>query len=150
VGHFKLKHILKFTALSILMNGAMLFTLSRFLNHPRLFEAFGMQQVSIYASLVFISLFLGLAMKVISVFTQGLSRRFEYEADRYSVETYRNPDALISALKRLSAENLSSLHPHPFKVWLEYSHPPVMLRIAAMGANGGSDTPASPKAPNNY
>ncbi|MBC7692884.1 MAG: M48 family metallopeptidase [Methylotenera sp.] len=132
VGHFKRNHIFKFTALSIFMNGIMIYLFSRFLDNSPLFEAFRMEHLSIHASIVFISIFISPAMKVISVFTQKLSRRFEFEADTYSVQTYRHREALISALKRLSAENLSSLFPHPFKVLLEYSHPPVLQRIHAL------------------
>jgi STE24 endopeptidase len=39
---------------------------------------------------------------------------------------------MISALKKLSADNLSNLTPHPVKVFLEYSHPPVLERIRAI------------------
>jgi len=39
---------------------------------------------------------------------------------------------LISMLKGLAANNLSHLTPHPLMVFLSYSHPPVMDRIAAV------------------
>ena len=39
---------------------------------------------------------------------------------------------MISALKKLSVDNLSNLTPHPLKVFLEYSHPPVLKRIEAL------------------
>ena len=32
----------------------------------------------------------------------------------------------------LSAVNLSNLTPHPFRVFLDYSHPPVLVRIDAL------------------
>ena len=49
-----------------------------------------------------------------------------------SYETTNNKDALISMLKGLAANNLSHLTPHPFKVFLSYSHPPVLARIKAI------------------
>ena len=61
-----------------------------------------------------------------------ISRRNEFSADRYSYETTNNKDALISMLKGLAANNLSHLTPHPFKVFLSYSHPPVSARIKAI------------------
>ena len=61
-----------------------------------------------------------------------LSRRHEYEADAYAVRTAGDPDAMIEALKKLSVDNLSNLTPHPLKVFLEYSHPPVLQRIRAI------------------
>ena len=39
---------------------------------------------------------------------------------------------MIDALKKLSVDNLSNLYPHSFKVFLEYSHPPVLERIKAI------------------
>jgi STE24 endopeptidase len=61
-----------------------------------------------------------------------LSRRREYEADAYAVGTYRKPGSMISALKKLTVENLANLTPHPLKVFLTYSHPPVLERIRAI------------------
>ena len=60
------------------------------------------------------------------------SRANEFEADRYSVETYGEAEALVGALKKLSRENLGNLTPHPLHVFLSYSHPPVLERIAAI------------------
>ena len=63
---------------------------------------------------------------------QAASRRDEYEADRFAVETTGRPETLASALKRLSMESLSNLTPHPFYVALHHSHPPILQRIAAL------------------
>ena len=61
-----------------------------------------------------------------------LSRKHEYESDTYAVTTYRKPEAMIEALKKLTVHNLSNLTPHPLKVFLQYSHPPVLERIKAI------------------
>ena len=61
-----------------------------------------------------------------------LSRRNEFEADAYAAELTGEPNSLISALKKLSADNLSNLTPHPFYVFMNYSHPPVITRIEAL------------------
>ena len=53
----------------------------------------------------------------------------EREADRYSVDTNGDAEALVAGLKKLSKNNLDNLTPHPFHVWLTYSHPPVLERI---------------------
>ncbi len=62
----------------------------------------------------------------------ALSRRHEFEADRFAAETTGEPGALVSALKKLSADNLSNLTPHPFYVFLNDSHPPLSERVAAL------------------
>jgi STE24 endopeptidase len=55
-------------------------------------------------------------------------------ADRFSVETTQDPQSMVDALKKLSVHNLSNLLPHPFYVFLNYSHPPVLQRIKAIRA----------------
>ena len=137
VGHYKKKHILKYIYISIANTGLMFFILSLFINNVRLFEAFGMDSVSIYASLFFFGFLYTPLNTVISVFGNILSRKFEYESDKYAVVTYRKPEAMISALKKLSVDNLSNLTPHPLKVFLEYSHPPVIERIRAIRGLAG-------------
>ena len=39
---------------------------------------------------------------------------------------------MIEALKKLSVDNLSNLTPHKMKVFIEYSHPPILERIKAI------------------
>ena len=132
VGHFKKKHILRQTALSILVSGVTFYLLSWFINNPGLFAAFRVEELSIYASLFFFGFLFAPINLVLSVCGKYLSRRYEYEADAYAVATYRNAEAMISALKKLSVDNLSNLTPHPFKVALYYTHPPVLERIKAI------------------
>ena len=48
------------------------------------------------------------------------------------VDTFPDPKAFIIALKKLSVDNLSNLTPHPLKVFLDYTHPPVLKRIEAL------------------
>jgi STE24 endopeptidase len=68
-----------------------------------------------------------------------LSRRQELQADDCAAALTGAPDALASALVKLSAENLANLHPHPFYAWFYYSHPPVVDRIARL--KGGEPKP---------
>ena len=102
------------------------------IGNPGLFAAFGMEKLSVYASLVFFGFLYTPVSMVLSVVLNASSRRHEYEADAYAAETYGKPDAMVAALKRLSADNLSNLTPHPLKVVLGYSHPPVLQRIRAL------------------
>lgn len=132
IGHFKRKHILKSIILSIVVSGVMFYALGFFMNNEGLFAAFGMRYVSVYASLVFTGFLFSPFMRFFSLFTHHLSRKHEFEADAYAVETYGKPNELISALKKLSIDNLSNLTPHPLKVWLDYTHPPILQRIRAL------------------
>lgn len=134
IGHYKKQHILKSLAVSFLTSGLMFFVLSKFLGNASLFAAFGMEKISVYAGIVFFGFLFAPISAVISVAGNILSRKWEYEADRYAVEKHGKPEAFINALKKLSVENLSNLTPHPLKVFMDYSHPPVLDRIQRIKA----------------
>tara|TARA_B100001175_G_scaffold317852_1_gene336939 strand:+ start:3550 stop:4785 length:1236 start_codon:yes stop_codon:yes gene_type:complete len=132
MGHYKLRHIHKSLALSVVTSGLMLFLLSLFLNNVLLAEAFGMESVSIYSSLIFFGFLFQPIEAVIGVLSNYLSRKHEFEADAFAVRTTALPDAMIGGLKRLSVDNLSNLEPSYLKVWVDYTHPPVLQRINAI------------------
>ena len=132
MGHFKKKHIHKFILISVISTGLMFYILSVFMNNQNLFDAFKMENISVYASMAFFGFLYTPISLVISIVTNYLSRKYEFEADQYAAETFGKPESLINALKKLSADNLSNLAPHPLKVFLEYSHPPVLQRIKAL------------------
>jgi len=136
MGHYKMKHILKTIVISILANGLMFFILSLFINNPGLFAAFKMDNLSIYASLLFFSFLYTPINIILSLIGSVLSRKHEYEADKYAITTYKKPEAFILALKKLSVDNLSNLTPHPLKVFMAYSHPPVLERIRVIKDKG--------------
>lgn len=144
IGHFKLGHIPRMMIASIMQTGLLLFLLSFFMRNPGLFAAFKMEHLSIYASLVFFGFLYSPISTILSIAMNFLSRRHEVEADRYSARTTGRPEAFISALKRLSVDNLTNLTPHPLKVFLEYSHPPVLQRIKALKALCCGSDPADP------
>jgi STE24 endopeptidase len=129
IGHFKKKHIIINMILSLCNLGALLFLLSLFMKNRSLFDAFFMQDLSVYGSLIFFSLLYTPVEWILSIFMQALSRKHEYEADAYAVSTFDKGATLADALKKLSRNNLSNLTPHPVYVFLNYSHPPVLQRI---------------------
>jgi len=132
IGHYKKKHILQGMAINILHTGVMFFLLSIFISHKGLFDAFYMEQSSIYAGLIFFGMLYTPIELILSIFMQILSRKNEYEADRFAAETTENPGTMVSGLKKLARDNLSNLTPHPFYVFLNYSHPPMLERIRAI------------------
>jgi len=132
IGHHKKKHILQGTVISILHSGILFFVLSVFLRSPGLYDAFFMEQQSIYSGILFFGLLYTPLEMVLSVIMHAVSRRNEYEADRFAAETIQRPQHLIEALKKLHADNLSNLTPHPFYVFLNYSHPPLLQRVRAI------------------
>ncbi len=132
MGHFKHKHIFKMMAASILQTGVMFYILSLFLGNEQLFAAFGMEHISIYAGLVFFGFLYAPVSTLLSIFFNLYSRKNEYEADRWAVTSTGMTTDLISGLKKLSVHNLANLTPHPFNVFINYSHPPILQRITAI------------------
>lgn len=61
----------------------------------------------------------------------AFSRSHERRADRYALDATQQPAAFISAMKRLSQQNLAEEHPSSLVQWLFYSHPPIRDRIDA-------------------
>ena len=129
MGHYKKKHIIQSLILGILQMGFTLYLLSLFISYPALFEAFYMPRPSVYAGLIFFAMLYSPLDFLIGLFMQRLSRRNETEADHFSIETTQDPQSMVDALKKLSVDNLTNLLPHPFYVFLNYSHPPVLQRI---------------------
>ena len=132
MGHYKKKHILQGMLLGILQTGLMFFLLSFMISYPDLFEAFFMNHMSVYAGLIFFGMLFAPLDFFVGILMQIRSRSNEYRADRFAVAATQNPGAMIDALKKLSVHNLSNLRPHPFYVFLNYSHPPVLKRIQAI------------------
>ena len=132
IGHYKKKHILKSMVISILHMGLVFYLLSLFLGNKGLFAAFYMENMSVYAGLIFFGMLYAPIEMILSIFMQVFSRKNEYEADKYASDTTGKPADMIDALKKLSVNNLSNLTPHPLYVFLNYSHPPVLQRIRAL------------------
>lgn len=131
IGHYKKKHTLTGVILSILQTGVILFILSLFVGSPVLSEALGSSIPSFHIGLIAFGILYSPLSMLLGIGGNVLSRKHEYQADRYAGEMYR-PQALIRALKGLSRKNLSNLTPHPAYVFFHYSHPPLYSRVAAL------------------
>jgi STE24 endopeptidase len=132
IGHYKKKHVLWGILISIAHTGLIFYLLSVLLGSSGLYQAFYMDHASIYAGLLFFGLLYTPVEMVLSVALHILSRRNEYEADRFATQTTGEPGSLVEALKKLHSDNLSNLTPHPFYVFLNYSHPTLLQRVQAI------------------
>ena len=135
MGHYKLRHIPMMMGAGILQMGILFYLLSFFISYEPLFDAFYLEHTSVYAGLIFFGMLYSPMDFFIGILFQVISRKNEYQADRFAANTVDAPLALADALKKLSVHNLSNLTPHPFYVFLNYSHPPVMERINAICRN---------------
>ena len=132
IGHYKKKHSLTGTFLSIVQIGITLFLFSLFLNNPGLSSALGVEEPNFHISMIAFGILYTPISMILGYLFNLLSRKNEYQADRFAAE---NHDAkhLISALKKLTSKNLSNLTPHPLYVKFYFSHPTLLERIRAMG-----------------
>ena len=131
VGHYKMKHIQKGMIIGILQIGALLFILSLFINKPALSQALGLQtDVPVFhLGLIAFSLLYSPISTVTGIFMNIISRKNEFEADDYAKKHTGTGEHLITALRKLSANNLSNLNPDKWYVFFHYSHPPLLERV---------------------
>ena len=132
IGHEKLKHVIKRIFVSLLMMFVTLFIIDRLLNFDSLFKAFGFSGSSYYGIFILISLCSSPFTFFFNPLFTSWSRKHEYEADRFAVQSVEDKESLKKALLKLGNENLSNLTPHPLYSFYHYSHPALMERLEAI------------------
>jgi STE24 endopeptidase len=133
IGHYKKKHTRQGLILGIAQTGVMLYVLGIFLRVPEFSQALGAGQGSFHVGVIAFGIIFSPISTLIGIGMNMLSRRNEFEADAYAKSTYAGAP-LASGLKKLTAENLSNLKPHPWYAFVHYSHPPVLERLARLVA----------------
>jgi STE24 endopeptidase len=131
MGHYKMKHIRRMLVVQSLFLFIGLYILSLLLDYRPLFSAFGLEP-SNHGALVLFSLLAGPVTFYLGPLMNFLSRRHEYEADRFAAQTLRDRRPMEEALINLTVKNLSNLTPHPWYSAYHYSHPTPTERIAAL------------------
>jgi len=129
VGHWKLGHIRKrlvLTELAALAGCWLAYRLTAWGGIPGML---GPPSSSFAAQLVILTFLGAIVAFPLAPLSSWLSRRDEREADRFACELTGQPEALATALIKLSRENLANLHPHPLYAHFHYSHPPVVERV---------------------
>ena len=94
-------------------------------------EPLGLRGLSDPAGLPVLMLIGGVWSFLLAPLANAASRAQERAADRYALKTTQNVDAFVTAMKRLSQQNLAEEYPSPIVRWLFYSHPPIRERIDA-------------------
>jgi STE24 endopeptidase len=137
IGHFRRGHIRQRLAAGIIQTAAIFFLLGlatdpdgRF--SRLLFDAFGVRTISPHAGLVLFGILLEPVSKLLGVALNAWSRRHEFEADAYAAEMTGESQPLAAALKKMTADHLSHPSPARLRVWLDYSHPPLIERLRAL------------------
>ncbi len=128
LGHFKKRHLWKLLALNgglALLALYLLFSLSRI---EDLFHGLGVSRAAPDTALLLFLLIAPLFGTFLSPIIHAVSRRFEFEADRFAAQLLP-PEALVRALVHLYRDNAATLTPDPLYAAYHYSHPPALERI---------------------
>ena len=131
VGHFKKKHILVSMFLTILQLGIMCYLFELCMNMEVIASSLGSSKMNFHIGIIAFSFLYSPIGLITGILMNVLSRKNEYEADKFAKDTY-NGNFLELALKKLSVDSLSNLYPHPFYVFIHYSHPPLLKRLARL------------------
>jgi STE24 endopeptidase len=138
IGHYKRRHVQWGLAIAVAHTGVLFFLLSLVLRTPALFAAFAIDQPSVQAGLVVFGILMAPIDLPLSLLLNALSRRHEYAADRFAADAVGTGRDLARGLRRLAADTLANLTPHPWYVALHHSHPPVVERVRMLESRGSA------------
>ena len=131
VGHYKRKHVYTMFAFSNVQTLVIFSLMGWLLGNPNLSKALGSDTPSFHLSMIAFFMLFTPVSTLLGLINNSFSRHNEYQADKYSIDTYPGArEYMYSALKKLSVESLSNLNPHPVYVAVHYSHPPILDRLA--------------------
>ncbi len=139
IGHFRCGHIRQRLAAGILQS-AVIFFLLGLATDPHgvfarlLFDAFHVPKISPHVGLVLFSILLEPISKLLDLALHAWSRHHEFEADAYAATATGDPTPLATALTKMSVDHLAHPTPAALRVWLDYSHPPLLQRLRALTA----------------
>jgi STE24 endopeptidase len=129
IGHWKKKHLLKQVLPLELLSLVGFYVVAKFLDWQLLYQTFGFQESIPYVGLLLIGALLSPLGFFVQPLESAISRRFEREADDFSLALTKAAEPMRNSLKRLAMDNLANLTPHPLYAWFYYSHPPLVERI---------------------
>lgn len=129
IGHWSYRHILKNIIISSAAGLLAFFMLGLIFSRSHLAGDF--RAVMVIILLMFLISFIMMPAR------NAVSRYFERQADRRTIELTGDPDTQVSLMVRLANSNLSNVSPNRFIEYFVYSHPPVMERIENARKTGG-------------
>ena len=134
LGHFAHRHVIKRIAVLFALSLAFLATLGTLQNSAWFFSGLGVQAQNTALALILFFLTVPVFTFLATPLSSLLSRRHEFEADRYAAE-HAAADELIKALVKLYEDNAATLTPDPLHSLFYDSHPPAALRIARLATS---------------
>ena len=131
LGHFKHKHIIKQMLVTFALALAVLYVLGRLMPEAAFYQGLGVHYPSHAMALLLFLLVLPVFTFPFSPLGSLMSRRNEFEADRYAAAVSSAQD-LIAALTKLYRSNAASLVSDKWYSRFYNSHPGARERVAAL------------------
>ena len=117
--------------LSIIQIAVMCFLFELCLQLPEISAALGAQINAFHLGLIGFSFIFSPIGLITGIFMNILSRKMNLKLMNM-LKKHMMVKVLSLALKKLSVDSLTNLHPHPFYVFIHYSHPPLLERLKAL------------------
>jgi STE24 endopeptidase len=131
LGHFKHRHVLKRIAMLFALSLGFLAILGQLIDASWFFNGLGVETQNTALGLLLFFLAAPVFTFLLTPLLSLLSRRDEFEADRYAADKASASD-LVAALVKLYEDNAATLTPDPLHSLFYDSHPPAALRIARL------------------
>ncbi|MFI5144692.1 MAG: M48 family metallopeptidase [Ignavibacteria bacterium] len=131
LGHYKKGHIKKTISFSIISTFIGLFIIS--ILYKKILALSGFASISDISVLPLFAVIAGVIGFLSSPLGSYISRKFEFEADKFAVITTGNFEAFKSAMEKLAFQNLTDDEPNKFVEFWFHSHPSIKRRIEAAG-----------------
>ncbi|RPI17667.1 MAG: M48 family peptidase [Ignavibacteriae bacterium] len=129
LGHYKKGHITKNIIISIFSTFISLYVVSYLYNN--LFQMAGFEHTWDIAALPLLAVIGSVMGFFTKPFWAYISRRYEFEADKFAIMTTGNFTAFKSTMEKLAFQNLANEEPSKLvEIWF-YSHPSIKRRIEA-------------------
>jgi STE24 endopeptidase len=128
LGHFAKGHIPRLLAVRFALALLMLAILGWLYREPAFYEALGLSEPHIGATLAGFALMIPVFTFPFQPLASLIARRQEFEADAFAAK-HANAADLASALAKLYRDNAATLTPDPLHSLVYDSHPPAALRI---------------------
>ncbi|MEI8248604.1 MAG: M48 family metallopeptidase [Lentisphaerota bacterium] len=128
-GHCRKHHVFKNLIIFEALTAVGAFIAFLMLKSNWLTQVFGLTHDTFFAKFILLSFVATIVLWGMPPFFNSISRHFEKQADKFVVRIIGSGEALASALVKLSAENLSNIHPQKLYAKFHYSHPPLLQRI---------------------
>ena len=131
LGHFSHRHVVKRIVLIFALSLVFLAALGQLIDADWFFSGLGVSAKDTVLALILFFMVTPVFTFLLTPLTSLISRRHEFEADRYAAE-HASADGLIEALVKLYEDNAATLTPDPLHSLFYDSHPPASLRIARL------------------